>query len=231
MVSLDKAILATYEHSGEHFELYVDPNNAYLYLDGSKKDLKNILVVDEVFKNAKKGERHKSEILKKAFETTDIIEILEIILKKGHVQLTTEQRKKKLEEKRKEIITILARETIDPRTKAPLPRLRIENAFEEAKVHVDPFKDAKEQIPEVVKALRLILPMKFEKVMIAVRIPAEHAQRCYGTVKNYGIKREEWAKSGDLIVVIEIPAGIQAEVYDKLNKMTGGTVETKIIER
>jgi len=44
MVTLDKAIIATYDRDGQHFELFLDPDNAYLYLEGSKKDLKNILV-------------------------------------------------------------------------------------------------------------------------------------------------------------------------------------------
>ena len=46
MVSLDKAILASYDKEGKHFEIYVDPTPTYQYLEGSKKDLRNILVVE-----------------------------------------------------------------------------------------------------------------------------------------------------------------------------------------
>jgi len=31
--------------------------------------------------------------------------------------------------------------------------------------------------------------------------------------------------------VVEIPAGLQGEFFDKLNKLTSGNNETKIIER
>lgn len=230
MTSLDKAIIASYEKGGKRFEIYVDPDAAQAYRDGSKKDLKNILVAEEIYSNAKKAERAKSGDIQKVFGTTDMMELLEFILKNGEIQLTTEQRKKKVEEKRKQVVAIIAREAIDPRTKAPHPVLRIENAMEQARIHLDPFKDAKDQVEDVVKQLRTILPMKFEKIQIAVKVPPAYAHRCYGTLKNYGIKKEQWLKDGSLVVVMEIFAGIQGEVYDKLNKMTNGAVETKVLE-
>jgi ribosome maturation protein SDO1 len=231
MVSLDKAIIASYDREGQHFELFLDPDNAYLYLEGSKKDLKNILVVDEVFEDAKNGERHKAEAIKKAFGTTDIFEILKIMLEKGEVQLTTEQKRKKLEETRKKILGIICMEAIDARTKAPIPIQRLENALEQVRVHIDPFKDPREQVPGIVKLLLPLIPIKFEKINIAIKVPAAHAHRCYGTLKSYGIKKEQWLGDGSLVVMIEIPAGMQGEVFDKLNKLTAGQIETKIIER
>ncbi len=231
MTSLDKAIIASYDKGGLHFELYVDPDAAYAYKEGRKPDLKNILVAEEIYTNAKKAERAKSGDVEKAFGTTDIMKILDIVLKEGEVQLTTEQRRKKQGDKRKQIIAILSQEAIDPRTKTPHPPVRIENALEEARIHIDPFKDAREQIPDIVKELRMILPMKFEKIEIAVKVPPEYAHRCYGTLKNYGIRKEQWTSDGSLIVVVEIFAGAQGEFYDKLNKLTMGSVETKVIER
>lgn len=229
MVSLDRAIIASYEKEGKRFELYVDPDATYAYIEKRKPDVKNILVAEEVYSNAKKGERAKPSDIQKVFGTTDIMQILEFILKNGDVQLTTEQRRKMVEEKRKQIMAILLREAIDPRTKAPHTQIRLEQAIEQAKFHVDPFKDPREQLEEVVKALRPILPMKFEKIKIAVKVPAAFSHKCYGTLKNYGIEKEQWLSSGDLVVVVEIFAGLQGEFYDKLNKQTGGQVETKVL--
>jgi len=229
MTSLDKAIITSYEKGGKRFELYVDPDAAYAYLDKSKTDLKNMLVSDEIYSDAKKAEKAKASDVQKVFGTTDVMEILKFMLEKGDVQLTTEQRRKKVEEKRKQIVAILLREAIDPRTKAPHTQLRIENAMEKVKVHIEPFKDPREQLEGIVKTLRPVLPMKFEKIKIAVKIPAAFSHRCYGTVKNYGIRQEQWTKGGDLIVVVEIFAGLQGEFYDKLNKLTTGQVETKVL--
>lgn len=230
MTTLDKAVIASYRVEGENFEVYVDPALAYQYLDGAKKDLKNILIVDEVYSDAKKAEKQKSQKLQKAFGSTDLYKILETILRKGTVPLTTEERKRRLEERTKQIISTIIRETIDPRTKAPHTEHRVTTALEEAKVHIDPMKPASEQLPDILKKLKIILPLKFEKRRVAIKVPSEYAHKCYGTLKSYGIKQEQWASNGDLIVVIEFPAGMQGEIYDKLNKLTAGSIETKLLE-
>ncbi|MBI2079672.1 ribosome assembly factor SBDS [Candidatus Micrarchaeota archaeon] len=231
MATLDKAIIASYEKNGKRFELYVDPDMTYMYTEGRKPDLKNILVAEEIYSDARKAEKAKSEDVQKIFGTTDIMNILDFILKNGEVQLTTEQRKKKQEEKYKQIVAILLKEAIDPRTNAPHTQHRIESALEEAKIHVDPFKDGREQLNDIIKALRPIIPLKFEKVKIAVKVPSAFGYKTYGTLKSYGIEKEEWSKNGDLIVVVEIFGGMQGEFYDKLNKLTNGMVETKILTK
>ncbi len=231
MVSLDKSILAHMDVKGQRFEIVVDPDLAYMYKTGKKKELNNILVVEEVFENFKKGERHKSADLQKAFATTDIFEIAKIIFEKGELQLTTDQKRKMTEEKRKQIIAAIAREAIDPRTQAPIPVLRLENALEQVRVSIDPFKSAESQVEDVVAVLRPILPIKFERVRIAVRIPAEHASRTYGTLKMYNMIKEEWAAGGAFICIVEIPAGMQGEFFDKVNKACAGQAETKILPK
>ncbi len=230
MASLDKSITAHMDINSERYEILVDPDLAYLYRIGQKKELNNVLTVEEVFKNFKKGERHTTSSLQKAFGTTDVWQISERILKNGEIQLTTDQKRKMLEEKKKQVISIIAREAIDPRTGAPHTQMRIEQALEESRVHIDAFKDAAQQIEDVIKAMRPIIPLKFEHVRIAVKVPPSYAQRIYGSLKGYGIQKEEWSRDGSLIVVIEMPAGMQGEFYDRLNRMTAGSVETKILK-
>ncbi|MBI5159189.1 ribosome assembly factor SBDS [Candidatus Micrarchaeota archaeon] len=229
--TLDNAIIAHLDLHGEHFEILVEPKNGYDFKVGKRKDLTNVLVVEEVFKDARKGDRHKEDALKKAFGTVDVFEVAKQIFARGEIQLTTDQKRQMLEEKRKKIVAILARECVDPRTGAPHPPQRIEKAMEEARVHVDMFKDAESQLEEVLKSLRLLLPLKFEKARVAIRIPAEFASKSYGALKEYNMQQEEWQKDGSFIAVVEMPAGVQAEFYDKVNKLTGGRVETKLLKK
>ncbi|VVB99982.1 Ribosome maturation protein SDO1 [uncultured archaeon] len=230
MASLDKCITAHMDINGERYEILVDPDLGYMYKTGQKKELNNVLAVEEVFKNFKKGERHTTSSLQKAFGTTDVWQIAERILRHGDIQLTTEQKRKMLEEKKKQVLALIAREAIDPRTGAPHTMMRLEQALEESKAHIDGFKDAAAQVEDVLKAMRPIIPIKFEHVKIAAKISPEYAQRIYGTIKGYGIQKEEWAKDGSLIVVIELPAGMQGEFYERLNKLTAGKAETKIVK-
>ena len=230
MATLDNSITAHMEISGERFEVMVDPDLALAFRLGQKKELNNVLTVEEVFKNFRKGERHTTSSLQKAFGTTDVFAIAERIVKNGELALTTDQKRKMLEEKKKQIVAILMRECIDPRTGAPHTQLRLEQSMDAARVHIDGFKDAASQIEEVMKALRPIIPLKVEKARVAVKIPPEHAQRVYGTLKGYGIQKEDWARDGSLIVVLEMPAGMQGEFYDKINRATAGAAETKLMK-
>ena len=230
MATLDNSITAHMEISGERFEVMVDPDLALAYRLGQKKELNNVLTVEEVFKNFRKGVRHTTSSLQKALGTTDVFAIAERIVKNGELALTTDQKRKMLEEKKKQIVAILMRECIDPRTGAPHTQLRLEQSMEAARVHIDGFKDAASQIEEVMKALRPIIPLKVERIKVAVKIPPEHAQRVYGTLKGYGIQKEEWARDGSLIVVLEMPAGMQGEFYDKINRATAGAAETKLMK-
>jgi len=230
MANLENSIIAHIDINGERYEIMVDPDLAYQYRIGQKKELNNVLTVEEVFKNFRNGERHTTSALQKAFGTTDVMAIAERILRRGELALTTDQKRKLLAEKRKQIIAILMRECIDPRTGGPHTQMRLEQALEESRVHIDGMKDAHEQLEDVLKALRPIIPLKFERVKIAAKVPPDFAQRIYGMLKGYGIQKEEWARDGSLIVVVEMHAGVQGEFYDRLNKATAGSAETKIVK-
>lgn len=224
-----KAVIAKLNRNGEEFQIFINANLAYDYITGKRSDPMSVLEVDEVFKDAKKGERQSEEKIKKAFGTTEISKVAEVILKNGEVPITTEQRSKLAEEKRRQIIDIIARNSIDPRTNAPNPPLRIENAMNEARVSVDPFKNASEQVDDVVKKINMIMPIKFTTVKIEVTIPAELANRSYGLLKRFGLKSEQWLTNGSLQALLEFPAGMQNDFFDRINSATQGKATVKII--
>jgi len=225
-----KKVIAKYSVNGEEFEIFVDAELAYEYITGKRSDPLSVLEVDEIFKDANKGERQSREKIEKAFNTTDLAKIVAIILKNGNVPITTEQRNKLLEEKKRQIIAIISRNSIDPRTNAPLPIQRVENAMEQAKVSIDPFKSASDQVDQIVKKISTIIPIKFAVAKVEVTVPASYASRVYSLLKQYGLKSEKWLNDGSLSAIVEFPAGLQSEFYDKLNGLTQGNVETKLLE-
>lgn len=226
---MSKTVIAKYVIAGENFEIFVDSDKAYDYITGKLPDPLSALEVEDVFKDANKGDRQSQENLKKAFNTEDIGKIAGMILKHGNVPLTTEQRNKLLEEKRRQIINIIATNAIDPRTNAPHTPQRIENAMKEAKVTVDAFKPASEQTDDIVKKLSIKLPLKFSIVRMEVTILPQYTNRSYGVLKQYGLKSERWLNDGSLLAVLEFPAGLQSEFFDKINNATQGSATTKIV--
>ncbi|SCG85046.1 ribosome assembly factor SBDS [Methanobacterium congolense] len=231
MVTLEDAVIARLEYYGEHFEILVDPDLASDFKRGEDIKIEDVLAVEEVFKDARKGDKASEEAMMKAFSTVDPIEAAPTIIKKGHVQLTAQQRKEMQEEKRKMIVATITRESINPQTKLPHPARRIEIAMEECKIHVDPFKSVDEQVKTVLKAIRTKIPIRFEKVKVAVKIPGDFTGKAYGAVSEFGtIKNEEWQQDGSWVAVIEIPGGLQDSFYTKMSELTHGQVETKLIK-
>ncbi|MGV8143885.1 MAG: ribosome assembly factor SBDS [Methanothermobacter sp.] len=230
MVTLEDAVIARLEYYGEHFEILVDPELAAEFKRGKEIELEKILAVEEIFKDAKKGDKASEEAMLKAFQTTDPDEAAAIIIKKGQVQLTAQQRKEMQEEKRKEIVATITRESINPQTKLPHPARRIEIAMEESKIHVDPFKSVDEQVKSVLKAIRKKIPIRFEKVQVAIKVPGDYTGKVYNIIPEFGTtKKEEWQQDGSWIAVVEIPGGMQDNFYQKLSEMTHGEVETKLL--
>ena len=213
----------------EHFEVLVKPQKALDYRLGKIASITEVLGSETIFSDANKGTKVSEEAIRRAFGTTETLKVAETILKTGTLQLTTEQRRKMVEDKRKQIIDFIARQSVDPKTNLPHPPARIENAMEQIHYPIDPFKPVEEQAKEIIKLLRPILPLKMEQVNVSVQIPATYSARAYGTIKGFGtIKREEWRPDGSWYGVLEMPAGLYAPFLEKLGDITKGNGEAKI---
>ena len=231
MVTVDQAIIAKLKTQGYNFEILADCGSAIALREGKEVSMRDVLAAMQVFSDAHKGLVASENAVRQIFGTNDIEEVAKQIIHKGDIQLTQEYREKLREEKRRQIISIIHRNGVDPKTHLPHPPQRIENAFEEARFHVDEFRPVQEQVQEALKKLRPILPIKFEVKEIALKIPPEYAPKCYSTVRQFGtILREEWQTTGYWVAVVELPGGMESDFYDKLNKICHGNVESKILK-
>jgi len=218
MVSLDDAVLARLEKGGKRYEALVDPDLVEQWKeDSSNIQLDDFMAMDEIFHDARAGERPTEEALMNTFETLDVETILNIILDKGSIQLTTAQRKARVEHMRQQIIHHIHSQAIDPKSKSPHPRTRIELALQESKYSVDPFKRLEEQIKDAIAKLKPLIPLSFESVRLAFRVPGS----AYGSVsqllRTYQ-KKEGWLENGDWACVIEIPAGMKGDIIGQVLK-------------
>ncbi len=230
MSSIDDAVIARIKKEGKTFEILVDPEKAREFKEG-KTSIQEALVVEDVFTDSAKGIRASREELKKLFGSDDVFEVAKTIILKGEIQLTTEQRRKMKEEKLKRIISFIAKNAIDPRTKLPHPPQRIEKALEEAKFNVDIFRSDEVEIEEAIKAIKKVMPIVLEMEEVAVRVPAQYSGKIAGMLKQYKTLKEEWLNDGGLAAVVRLPGGQVADFIDKISKATHGEAEVKIIER
>ncbi len=220
-----------YSFEGEKFEILVKPDPALDYKLGKKKDVSAVLVSDEIYTDSGKGTKPGNEKLLKAFKTEDQTEIAQIILEKGVLNLTTDQRRKMIDEKRKRIVEFIAKTYVDPKTHLPHPPLRVEQAMKDARVSVDPQKSVDEQVQDIVEKLRSIIALKSENLQLEIIIPAQYASQSYSVLKSVGtLKKEEWQNNGSLKAILEIPAGARPNVIDKLGSITKGSASVEVIK-
>jgi ribosome maturation protein SDO1 len=215
---------------GEHYEILVSPDAALSYKQGKQVEPSSVIMVDDVFTDSSKGLRANAENLRKHFKTEDHAKAAVEVLRRGELQLTQEQRKRLLEDKKKAVIALISKNFVDPKTSLPHPPLRIEQAMQEARVAIDPFQDAVEQTKLVVEKIRTILPMKSERLKLLVRVSPQYSGQTIGVLKTYGeILKEEWGADGTLSAIVEIPAGSQPGLLDKLGSSTKGAAQATVV--
>jgi len=220
-----KLNLARLKKADNIFEINVDPDLAIKFKKGSPLDIREVVKAEQIFSDAKKGELAPETKLNEFFHTTNPLKIAEIIIKEGEIQLTSEYRSQQREQKKRKLIEIIHKNAIDPTTNLPHPLTRIENAFQEAKINLDEYKSAEEQLETILTRLRPILPLKFEQAKLTLQIPPTYAPKLYSLVqKNSKILKETWNSDGSWTATVEIPAGLKPEFIDKLNSSTHGEI-------
>ncbi len=209
---------------GNKFEILVKPDPALEYKLAKRTDLSSILVSDEIYSDANKGSRAANDKLIKYFKTTDPTEVAKQILSRGELSLTTDQRRKMVEEKRKQIIQYINKSFVDPKTHVPHPPLRIESAMDEARVIIDPNKRAEDQAKTIIDSLRKILPLKSETLRLTITVPPQFSAQSYNILKTTGnFVGEQWLADGSLRVTLEINAGMKGALLDRIGSATKGS--------
>ncbi len=200
-------------------------------IENPRIDLELIFESFTVFEDLKRGKKATDGDMEAIFETNEGRTISGHVLLEGNIQWTQTQREEEIVKKLKQIITIISKNAINPQNKKPHPSQRIEKAIEEAKVKVDVMKSAEEQVDDIVKKIQTVIPIRMEQVELAVKIPTSFTAKGYNIVAQMAqIKKEEWQSDGSWVSVVSLPAGLQMELIDKLNKLTHGRVQTKLLK-
>lgn len=223
---VDKFTIVRLSAGNEKFEILVKPDPALEYKLGKKIEISNIMISDEIYSDANKGTRISTEKLMKHFKTTDQVEIAKQIMARGDLNLNTDQRRKMIEEKKRQIVQYINKNFVDPKTHMPHPISRINAALDEARVAIDPFKQLDDQIKYVIDPLRKLLPLKSEILELAVTVPAQYSGQSFSVFKSIGdIKSEQWLSDGSLQVVLNINAGMKSSFLDRIGTATKGSAQ------
>lgn len=215
-------VVARIKQQGKNFEILVDVDKALEYRKGIIKNINEVIAIDRVFYDSKKGTHVAEKDLKEAFGTDDINTVADKIIKSGEIQVPVEYKHRELGEKEKQIVDFLVRNAVDPRTDRPYTPERIERSLDEAGINITN-KPIEAQINDIMTKLKVLIPIKIQTKRIKITIPAQYTGHAYGLLQHYK-ESEDWMSNGDLTCVVNVPVGFQMEFYDKLNAMTHGSV-------
>jgi len=232
MVDVDKAVVIRLKKAGMKFEVLVDPDKALEFKKGKSLNVEEILAYPGIYHDVRRGDAIPEEELQKNFGTTDVFRVAKKIIAEGELQFTTEQRRRFVEEKRLEIADIISKRGINPQTNTVHPPQRILNAMDKAGVHVDPLIEAELQVNKIVESIKTLLPIKFQRIIVQIIIPTQFSGKIYSVLKRaVGKFNERWLNDGSLQVTLDIPAGVQEDVFKKIGDITKGNFKSSIIKR
>ena len=221
-------VTARMKVKGKHYEILVDLDEALKFKAG-KGDINSALVTPAVFTDMKKGLHAAKADLIDAFGTEDATQIASKIITSGEVQKNQEFRDTERENKIKQVLNLIIRNSVDQHGR-PYTEDRLKRALEEAHVVIES-KPAEQQVSSIVEKLKNVIPIKLETKRIKLTIPAQYTGAVYGLLKDYK-ESEDWLANGSLAAIINIPAGMQIDFYEKLNNITHGAVQSEdVVEK
>ncbi|MBS3115947.1 ribosome assembly factor SBDS [Candidatus Woesearchaeota archaeon] len=236
MVDVDKAVFARLQKKGKEFEILVDPELAVKAKEDLKKgkdvEMNDILAAEGIFFDTKKGTRAGKKDLILAFDTDDAEVIAKMIVRDGKIYTSQDQRHKQTQEKWDRIVALIAMNAIDAKTKIPIPKKTVEDALRKAVFRIDDNKTVENQMQDAIKKIKELIPLSFNQKTLQINnIAPNLVTPCLNLSKNLGsITKENWNQDKSLTLTVSVPVGLKEEFIDRLNAITHGNADIKIMD-
>lgn len=171
-IKLTNVSLVRLRKERKRFEVACYQNKVQDYRKGIEKDMDEVLQIHQVFMNVSKGLVASKEDLLKCFGTSNVDDIIKLILQKGEIQLSEKERQIMLNKINNEMLTIISAKCINPKSKKRYPPTMIHKALVELKFSPVVGKASKLQALEAIKLLiaKQIIPIVRAKMEVKVNI-------------------------------------------------------------
>lgn len=217
----DKYQIVKYKSGKNAFEVLCVPGTVLKYRDG-QLGLDKTLFAENVYKNFSTGDRAKESELQEAFGTTNEMECIKKIMDEGEYSLSTKERQELVEKKKKEMITYVHKQYIDPRTKVPHPISRIEGVFKDMKLMVDPFKSAEKQVEAIFSKLVEKMPLKKTLVYATLKLKHQYLGKVMPVAHKWAkVSGEQYNHEG-VAMDLSIVPGDYESLVNELHNLTKG---------
>lgn len=202
-VRLTNVAVVRLSRGGHRFEVACYRNKIVNYRQGTETDLSEVLQTERVFANVSKGQFANSKTLKKCFGTADEAEVCRLILDRGDVQVSDQERAARLESTSREVASAVAGKCVDPASRRPYTMAQIRDAMKAAGFMVHPTRNVKQQFLECVKLLQRtgVLDIERAKMELALVLVDEDEDGNFAGRRNNAIDllTEEGVARSDIL--------------------------------
>lgn len=224
---MSKPIVVRLIKNKKTFEVLTNHGTVKLFREG-KMSISKVTASDEVYKNSSKGDRYTHDELKSTFGTSNATDCITEILMKGELQLTTQDRKDKINEKYKQIVNYIHKYYINPKTNLPHPVVHIEAALQHVKFKVDINESVEKQVEIAMKMLIGTLICRKSVMEGTLTIPNWCIGNAYGIINGLcEINKEQYTQHGCEYYISIIPGNYDT-LAKKLDSITKGEFEFEV---
>lgn len=163
IVKLTNVAIVKYRKKNRKAEIACYKNKVIDWRNGNEDNIDNVIQINQIFSNAIQGTIASEGLLAKLFGTTDKTEIIQKILDEGNLQVSQKEREVLAENAFQEVVKILGKKLIHPKSKRLFPEEAIQNALKNINFKADFNTGSKKQAFKAMK--------KMEKIFNVVRTP------------------------------------------------------------
>ena len=150
------------------FETMVDLDSAMKLRKGLSVSITDVIRDNFIYTDLKKGMKAGKAELELSFGTTELNVIVDRIIRKGEIEVTQEFRDEALENRKKQVVDFLSKNSVNAQTNRSFTPDMIESALKQAGVKIENVSVDK-QINKIVEGLKRIIPIKIETKKIKIK--------------------------------------------------------------
>lgn len=160
--------------NNKRFEIACYRNKVLNYRTKIETDLSEVLQIDSVFTNVSKGLLASAKDLMETFGTSDTNSVCRIILEKGELQVSEEERASLYDSTFRDIASLVADKAVNPDNNRPYTVSMIQNAMKQIHYSVNVSKSTKSQALDVIKRLKSVMPIARAAMLLRIIFPLIH---------------------------------------------------------
>jgi len=220
-------VVVRHKTTGKRFEIACYPNKVEEWRRKVETDINEVVQSTNIYVNVQQGKVAHADALEEAYDTTDKDKIVRIILEKGEIQISKQERQEETETLFKDVATFIVEKCVHAETKQALTLGVVERAMREVGVSLNPNKPAKQQALKVIHLLqeKSSLPIERAKMQLQFSVPKEKSEDLKKALAACITEIQSESTEGTNSVIVILMEPLHFREVDQAIKTAGGRTD------